>query len=85
MLTGEKFASVQVNKDRTEDVLRKVGGPYEKTYLSIPELDVWSYMYKENGVWDRVMHVHFDRNGTVKLMLNARDYWRDPDPAGFGP
>ncbi len=85
VLTGEKFASVQLNKDRTDDVLRKVGAPFERTYLSIPELDVWTYMYKENGAWDRLMHVHFDRTGTVKMMLNARDYWRDPDPAGFGP
>ncbi|MDO8299176.1 hypothetical protein [Lacisediminimonas sp.] len=85
VLTSEKFATLRINQDRREDVLRKVGAPYERSYLSIPELDVWTYMYKENGVWDRLMHIHFDRNGTLKMLMNARDYMRDPDPGGFGP
>lgn len=84
VLTAEKFATVRLNQDRREDVLRKVGAPYETSYLSLPELDVWTYMYKENGVWDRLMHVHFDRSGTVKMMMTARDLWRDPNPGAFG-
>jgi hypothetical protein len=85
VLTSAKFATVRINQDRREDVLRKVGAPYETSYLSIPELDVWTYMYKEGGVWDRLMHIHFDRSGMVTMLLNARDYMRDPDAGNFGP
>ena len=84
VLTVEKFASIRIDQDSKEDVLRKVGGPYETSYLRLPDLQVWTYMYLENGVWDSLMHIHFDRNGTVRKMMNAPDLWRRPLAGGEG-
>ena len=78
VLTVEKFASIRVGQDRQQDVLRKVGAPYDKSYLNLSDHDVWSYMYLENGVWDSLMHVHFDRSGVGRLRLNAIDESRRP-------
>jgi hypothetical protein len=35
--------------------------------------EVWSYRYKEAGVWNSMMHVHFDERGIVRQMLNGPD------------
>jgi len=53
--------------------LRTIGHPAETSYLPLRDLEVWSYRYKEAGVWNSIMHVHFDRNGIVRMMLNGPD------------
>ena len=73
VLTGEKFATLKVGKSRKEDVLRTIGRPAETSYLSLPQLEVWSYRYKESGVWNSMMHVHFDRHGVLAMMQNGPD------------
>ncbi|SDA41131.1 MULTISPECIES: outer membrane protein assembly factor BamE [unclassified Janthinobacterium] len=69
------FARVKVGVSTEQDVLHLLGRPTETSYLSIPKLHVWSYRYKESGVWDSMMHVHFDQDGIVRMMMNG------PDPA----
>jgi hypothetical protein len=48
------------------------------------DYEVWSYRYRESGVWNSMMHVHFDQAGVVRQMLNGpdpryqdhdRDFW----------
>ena len=73
VLTGEKFATIKVGSARHEDVLRAVGRPAEKSYLALRDFEVWSYRYKEAGVWNSMMHVHFDRAGVVQMMQNGPD------------
>ncbi|WP_076591572.1 outer membrane protein assembly factor BamE domain-containing protein [Herminiimonas arsenitoxidans] len=73
VLTVEKFATIKPGIATKEDVLRTVGHPSETSYLSRLQLEVWSYPYKEAGVWNSVMHVHFDNNGIVKMMQNGQD------------
>jgi hypothetical protein len=73
VLTVQKFATIKVEAATKDDVLRTIGHPAETSYLALPELEVWSYRYKENGVWDSMMHVHFDKSGKVRKMLNAPD------------
>ena len=73
VLTAEKFATIQVGSATHEDVLRTVGRPAEKSSLPLRDLEVWSYRYKEANVWNSMMHVHFDRNGVVVMMLNGPD------------
>lgn len=73
VLTVEKFATIKPSIATKEDVLRTVGHPSETSYLSRLQLEVWSYPYKEAGVWNSVMHVHFDNNGIVKMMQNGQD------------
>jgi hypothetical protein len=73
VLTGEKFATIKVGTATHEDVLRTIGRPAEKSYLALPDLEVWSYRYKESGVWNSMMNVHFDRSGVVRMMQNGPD------------
>lgn len=71
--TVEKFGQIRVNESTKQDVLRTVGTPSETSWLSLPQLEVWSYRYKENEVWNSMMYVQFDRAGIVRHMENGRD------------
>ncbi|VXC76977.1 hypothetical protein [Massilia sp. 9I] len=78
VLTGEKFATIKVDSANKEDVLRIVGKPAEKSFVAMRDWEVWSYRYKEAGVWNSLMHVHFDRQGVVRQMLNGPDPMYEP-------
>ena len=73
VLTVEKFATVKVGATSKSDILRMFGHPAETDWLPLRQLEVWSYRYKEGGVWDSMMHVHFDQSGVVQQMQNGRD------------
>lgn len=73
VLTGEKFATLKIGVTSKDEVLRTLGRPAERSYLRLPDLEVWSYRYKESGVWNSMMHVHFDRAGVLKMMQNGPD------------
>jgi hypothetical protein len=73
VLTGEKFATIKVDRATRDDVLRTIGRPAERSFLPLRNYEVWSYRYKENGVWNSMMHVHFDRDGIVRMMQNGPD------------
>lgn len=79
VLTAQKFAALKVGSATKDDVLRAIGTPSETVYLSRLALEVWSYPYKESGAWDSVMHVHFDRDGILRMMQNGPDLRFDPD------
>lgn len=79
VLTTQKFASIKIGQATKDDVLRTIGAPSETVYLPLSQLEVWSYPYRENDVWDSMMHVHFDKAGIVREMMNAPDLRRDPD------
>lgn len=87
VLTTQKFATLQIGKSTKQDVLHTVGAPSDTSYLSLSDLEVWSYPYRESNVWNSIMHVHFDRNGIVQKLLNTPDPRFEPDwrmPFGFG-
>lgn len=73
VLTDEKFASIGIGVTNQQDVLRAFGRPAETSYLALPRLTVWSYRYKRAGVWDALMHVHFDRAGIVRKLESGPD------------
>lgn len=73
VLTGEKFATLKIGAATKADVLRTVGRPAEHSRVALHDYEVWSYRYKENGVWNSMMHLHFDREGIVRLMQNGPD------------
>lgn len=75
VLTSENFATIKVDVATKDDVLRTIGAPGGTSYLPLRNMEVWSYAYKEADVWNSMMHVHFDRNGIVRQMMNG------PDPA----
>jgi hypothetical protein len=79
VLTSQKFATIQLGKSTKDQVLRTIGAPSGTSYLSLPELEVWTYPYKESNVWNSLMHVHFDKAGIVRQMQNGPDPRFEPD------
>jgi hypothetical protein len=73
VLTSENFARVRIDRDTKDDILRLFGRPAEVSRVALRNYEVWSYRYKESGVWNSMMHVHFDANGVVRQMLNGPD------------
>jgi hypothetical protein len=73
VLTGEKFATIKIDKATKADVLRTIGHPAETSTLPLRDFEVWSYRYLENGVWYSMMNVMFDRDGIVRMMQNGPD------------
>jgi len=78
VLTGEKFATIKIDQATHADVLRTVGRPAERSRVAMNDYEVWSYRYKEAGVWNSLMHVHFDSQGVVRQMLNGPDPMYEP-------
>ena len=78
VLTGEKFATLKIDRATKDDVLRTVGRPAEVSRVAMHDYEVWSYRYKEAGVWNSMMHVHFDQQGVVRQMMNGPDPRYDP-------
>ena len=73
VLTGEQFATIKIDQATKDDVLRIIGRPAERSRVVQHNYEVWSYRYKDAGVWNSMMHVHFDQNGVVRQMLNGPD------------
>ncbi len=73
VLTSEKFGELVLGKSTKEDVLLKVGQPGEYTEIMLHHYKVWTYHYKQDGVWDSVMHLMFDKNGVLQKMENGID------------
>ena len=71
--SADGFGKIKIDSATKDDVLRTIGRPAETSYLSLPDLQVWSYRYKESGVWNSMMHVHFDKAGIVRMMQNGPD------------
>jgi hypothetical protein len=73
VLTSENFAKVKVDHWTKDDILRNFGRPAEISRVYFHDYEVWSYRYKEAGVWNSLMSVHFDHQGVVRQMLNGPD------------
>lgn len=84
VLTTAKFGTIKIGQDNKADVLRTIGAPSETSYLNLVQQEVWSYPYKESGVWDSLMHVYFNHAGIVQRLQNGPDPKFDPDSRGFG-
>jgi hypothetical protein len=79
VLTSERFATIKIGQSTKHDVLLTVGAPVDTSYLPLSGLEVWSYPFKQNDVWNSIMHIHFDQNGIVRKMLVGPDPRYDPD------
>jgi outer membrane protein assembly factor BamE (lipoprotein component of BamABCDE complex) len=73
VLTSENFAKVKVDHWTKDDIVRNFGRPAEVSRVYAHDYEVWSYRYKEAGVWNSMMNVHFDAQGVVRQMLNGPD------------
>ncbi|RNF29575.1 membrane protein [Massilia aurea] len=83
VLTSEKFATVKIDHATKDDMLRTFGHPAERSRVAMHDYEVWSYRYKEAGVWNSLMHVHFDGQGVVRQMMNASDPMYNPQDRGI--
>ena len=73
VLTAENFATVDVNRWTKDDILRHFGRPAEVSRDRASDDEVWSYRYKDRGVWNSLMNVHFNRRGIVRSMARSAD------------
>ena len=73
VLTSENFARIEVGRWNRDDVLRNFGRPAEVVRSRLEEGEIWSYRYKEQGVWNSVMNVDFNARGTVLRVFNSPD------------
>jgi hypothetical protein len=73
VLTTENFARVQIGYWKKDDILRQFGRPAEVSRERVNDDEVWSYRYKEKGVWDSLMNITFTRLGVVRRMENSPD------------
>src|SRR6266581_5301718 len=73
VLTAEKFATIKVGAATKDDVLHTLGRPAEHSQVAKNDYEVWTYRYKQNGVWNAMLQVHFDQNGVVRLVQNSPD------------
>ncbi|HEU4851206.1 MAG TPA: outer membrane protein assembly factor BamE [Telluria sp.] len=71
--TGDVFATLRPGVATKADVLDTLGRPSETSRVHLGNFEVWSYRYKENNVWNSMMHVHFDQAGVVRLMQSGPD------------
>ena len=73
VLTNASFAKVKIDHTTKDEILRMFGQPAEISRVYAHNYEVWSYRYKESGVWNSMMSVNFDENGIVRQMLNGPD------------
>lgn len=78
VLTSQKFATVKIDAATRDDMLRTFGRPAEVSRVAMHDYEVWSYRYKEAGVWNSLMHMHFDRQGVVRQVMNGPDPLYEP-------
>jgi hypothetical protein len=73
VLTDENFARIEANHWNKDDVLRHFGHPAQVVRSRLDDGEIWSYRYKEKGVWDSLMNVDFNGRGVVLRTFNSAD------------
>jgi hypothetical protein len=73
VLTTENFAAVEIGHWNKNDILRRFGRPAETSRVRASDDEIWSYRYKEKGVWNSLMNITFTGLGVVRKMDNTPD------------
>jgi hypothetical protein len=73
VLTTQNFARIQVAQWNKDDVLRKFGRPAEISRDRKTGFEVWSYRYKQDGIWPAFMNVYLNGRGEVARTDNSPD------------
>jgi hypothetical protein len=73
VLTSDNFAKVQIGRWNKDDILRHFGRPAEVSRVRLDDREVWSYRYKEDGVWNSMMNVYFNGRNVVLKLQNTPD------------
>jgi len=83
VLTSANFAKVEVNRWNKDAILRHFGRPAEVARVRLDNAEVWSYRYKQDGVWNSMMNVYFNERGIVRQLRNEPDPLLDDRYKGF--
>jgi len=73
VLTTQNFAKIQPGNWTKDDVLRSFGRPAEMSPDRVAGGDVWSYRYKQDGIWPAYMNIYFNGRGEVRRTDNTPD------------
>jgi len=82
LLTDQHFRMLGEGTWTPEQVLCEFGPPAEEGGVGLPSSIqiVWSYRYKQDGVWNSLMHVYFGQDGKkVTRHHPGPDPMYDPD------
>jgi hypothetical protein len=79
-LTDDAFAQIRIGQWTQQDVKRAFGRPAETTIVGFAEKRalVWSYRYRQDGVWNSLMHIHFGEGGRVTEFYPGPDQLFEP-------
>ena len=88
VLTNENFARLGTKRWTKDDVLRTFGRPADisparATGPFPDDAEVWSYRYKDDGVWNAMMSVYFNAGGVVLHTAKTPDPILDDRYKGF--
>jgi hypothetical protein len=73
VLTTQNFARIQVAQWNRDDVLRNFGRPAEIAPDRATGFEVWSYRYKQDGLWNSFFNVYLNGRGEVARTGNSPD------------
>jgi hypothetical protein len=73
VLTTQNFARIQIAHWTRDDVLRNFGRPAEVSHDRKTGFEVWSYRYKQDGLWNSFFNVYMNGRGEVALTDNSPD------------
>jgi hypothetical protein len=83
VLTNENFEKIEIGSWSKDDVLRHFGRPAEVMPDRLEEGEIWSYRYKDKGLWNSFMNVTFNRRGAVLRTGTTADPLFDDRTRGF--
>jgi len=73
VLTTPNLARIQVAQWNKDEVLRNFGRPAEMGRDHATGLEVWSYRYKQDGLWNSFFNVYMNGRGEVARTDNSPD------------
>lgn len=82
-LTDERFGQIRKGEWTQARVQQEFGPPAETSVQPLKNQSIWSYRYRQQGVWNSLMHVHFDTAGIVQEYFPGPDPHFDPDSRRF--
>ncbi|MGI4816284.1 MAG: hypothetical protein ACRYG5_10255 [Janthinobacterium lividum] len=78
VLSNEEFARAEIGRWTKQDVLENFGLPEETAYFPLMKRQVWTYRYKDSGVWYMLYSFYFDPNGILTTTQKTPDPLHDP-------
>lgn len=79
VLTSREFAKAEIGKWTQHDVLVHFGKPVETSYFPLMKREVWTYRFKQDDVWNTLMHFYFSPDGVLRTTQTSPDPLYDPD------